>query len=535
MTSSLLILVSLLLLFVSVAIATNGAPCPFHVEPYPIANVQNQPEIATALAALQQRVSQSMPVLNKTLGATALTVSVSHFDSTIFFAGVGIRRYDTPTLDAPDDKTIFRIGSISKVFTSLMVLVAVDQGLIPSLDEPLSKWVPLDVLPPYGFSRIQAGNITWQQLLSHTSGIVREVPCAASASCQLDTNTILARLAQTRLQALPSTRAMYSNLGFALLGRVVAEAVFGSTYETALENTVLKPLGLGRTGANVTAWIGGAYGLNDALTYIPGTLKVNPAILTDLGWAAPAGNLFSTPADLNVVTQELINGYYGRGKLLKRTALYRQIMQPQFMDNSGVSGIASPYEIAVINSYQVQRKGGNIGGYSALIAVVPALGVSMSLTINSGFDELGDPGLHFLTTIVDAFSAMYLRLEPLRRFPTPPTASLSDYIGNYTAFQAGYSTGITATLSKSANPTQLAVGVIVSPFALAARWVTGETFSLHLTNNGTNLDPGSASCLMVSLLSTEGAHVEFERDPMTNRVTQFTVRGIFYDGIFVKN
>jgi CubicO group peptidase (beta-lactamase class C family) len=393
----------------------------------------------------------------------------------------------------------------------------------------------LDVLPPYGFSNVQAGNITWQQLLSHTSGIVREAPCAASAGCQVDTNTILARLAQTRLQALPSTRSMYSNLGFALLGRVVAEAVFGSTYETALENVVLKPLGLARTGANVTAWIRGAYGLNDALTYIPGTLTVNPAILTDLGWAAPAGNLFSTPADLNTVAQELINGFYGRGKLLKRTSLYRQIMQPQFMDNSADSGFASPYEIAVINSYQVDRKGGNVGGYSSLIAAVPALGASMSLTINSGFDELGEPGLHFLTTIVDAFSAMYLRLEPMRRFPTPTTGSLSDYIGNYTGFQGGVNTGIVATLSKSANPTQLALAVAVSPFALAARWVEGETFSLHLTNNGTNVNPNSVSCLTVSLLSTEGAHAQFERDPMTNLVTQFTVRGIFYDGVFVKN
>jgi CubicO group peptidase (beta-lactamase class C family) len=516
-------------------VSFSFASCPFHVEPYRVANVASQPEVATALTALQSRINAAMPVFNRSLGATALTVSVSYYDDTIFFAGVGVRRYDTPTLQAPDQNTIFRIGSISKLFTSLLVLVAVDQGLIGSLDEPVSRFVPLDVLPPYGFTSIQAGNITWQQLLSHTSGLFREAPCAASAGCRLPTNAILARLASRRLQTLPSTRAMYSNFGFALLGRIVGEFVFGSTFETALTNAVLKPLGLARTGANVTAWIAGAYGLNDALSYFPGTLTVNPAIAAELGWAAPAGDLFSTPADLNALAHELVEGYFGRGKLLKRTSLYRQSMLPQYIDNSARSGFASPYEIALIDSYQVERKGGNVGGYSALIAVVPALGVSMSLTINSGFDELGAPGLHFLETIVDAFSAMYIRLEPSRVFPTPP-ASFRDYAGTYTAFQAGVNTGITATLGKSgANPTQLSFAVTISPMALALRWVMGETFTLHLTNNGTDVNPSTVECLQVQALSTEEAQVEFQRDPMTNKVTQFTVPGLFFDGIFVKN
>jgi CubicO group peptidase (beta-lactamase class C family) len=515
--------------------AFASASCPFHVEPYKVANVASQPEVASALAALQTRINGAMPVLNKTLGATALTVSVGYYDDTIFFAGVGVRRYDLPTLDAPDQNTIFRIGSISKLFTSLLVLVAVDQGLIASLDEPVSRFVPLDVLPPFGFTAVQAGNITWQQLLSHTSGLFREAPCAASTGCQVGTNTILARLAQRRLQALPSTRSMYSNFGFALLGRIVGEYVFGSSFETALANAVLKPLGLARTGANVTAWIAGAYGLNDALSYFPGTLTVNPAIAVDLGWAAPAGNLFSTPADLNTLAHELIEGYFGRGKLLKRTSLYRQSMLPQFIDNSARSGFASPYEIAILNSYQVERKGGNLDGYSALIAVVPALGVSMTLTINSGFDELGAPGLHFLETVVDAFSAMYIRLEPTRVFPTPPN-SFRDYAGTYSAFQAGVNTGITATLGKSTtNPTQLSLAVTISPMALALRWVRGETFTLHLTNNGTDVNPSTVECLMVQALSTEDAEVEFQRDPMSNKVTQFSVPGLFFDGVFIKN
>jgi CubicO group peptidase (beta-lactamase class C family) len=87
---------------------------------------------------------------------------VSFFNETVFFNGVGVRRYDLPTLDAPDLNTIFRIGSVSKLFTSLLVLVAVDQGLIGGLDEPISRTVPFSMLAPYSHDSLGSiTDITW--------------------------------------------------------------------------------------------------------------------------------------------------------------------------------------------------------------------------------------------------------------------------------------------------------------------------------------------------------------------------------------
>jgi CubicO group peptidase (beta-lactamase class C family) len=148
--------------FVLLFVSSIFAQCPYHPKSFYLPNVGNEPEISTAFSSLSQRISQAMPIFNKTLGATALTVSVSFFNETVFFNGVGVRRYDLPTLDAPDLNTIFRIGSVSKLFTSLLVLVAVDQGLIGGLDEPISRTVPFSMLAPYSHDSLGSiTDITW--------------------------------------------------------------------------------------------------------------------------------------------------------------------------------------------------------------------------------------------------------------------------------------------------------------------------------------------------------------------------------------
>jgi CubicO group peptidase (beta-lactamase class C family) len=506
--------------FLLLLCAFTNAQCPYHPTAFYIPNVAQEPEIAAAFSSLSQRVSASTPILNQTAGATALTVSVSFFNETVFFQGVGVRRYDTARFEAPDLDTMFRVGSVTKLFTSLLLLVAVDQGLLSGLDEPVSKTVKFSMLAPYSHATLASiDDITWQQLVSHMAGLPREAPCDPNAGCLTDTTTtILARLANIRLQTLPSTRAGYSNLGFSLIGNLAAEHLFGSSFAAALQKFVLAPLGLTRTSVSVKAWLAGAYGPNLALSYEPGTLNVNPAIAAQLGWSAPCGEMISTPRDLNTVTQELINGYNGGGVLFGRKSLYRAAMQPQFMDGAGDTGFASPYEVVFLRSFIVDRKGGNVAGYSALVAVVPELGISMTLNINSAFNELGAPGVHFIDVMVVAFSSMFSRLEPKRLYAVPTNHPLSDYVGSYSLG----GTAITATVKASANPTELLFDVSLVPIKpLALRWSNAgnEDFVVQLTTNGTHVNPPTIDCSTVDVFDIVGAVATFARDPVSNNVT----------------
>merc|ERR1719183_1273058 len=75
----------------------------------------------------------------------------------------------------PDEATIFRIGSVSKIFPVLMLYQLLDRGVVSSLDDPLSKYAPGFELPNV-FSRAKR-HFTLRQLASQLSGMQRELPC----------------------------------------------------------------------------------------------------------------------------------------------------------------------------------------------------------------------------------------------------------------------------------------------------------------------------------------------------------------------
>ena len=177
--------------------------------------------------------------------------------------------------------TRFRIGSITKTFTAVLVMQARDDGLL-DLDQPLSAY--LDV-PAHG-------DATIRRLLSHTAGLQREpygdvwdtlvAPDAAGLLDELDRAE----------RVLPNARRYhYSNLAFAVLGQLVAK-LRGSTWEKVLADWILTPLGLDST--TVAAPPAAAVGyLVDAYSD-----AARPEPPLDLGGVAPAAQLWSTAGDL---------------------------------------------------------------------------------------------------------------------------------------------------------------------------------------------------------------------------------------------
>ncbi|MEU8242159.1 serine hydrolase domain-containing protein [Actinoplanes missouriensis] len=178
-------------------------------------------------------------------------------------------------------ETRFRIGSVTKTFTAVLVMQARDEGLI-DLDKPVSAY--LDV-PAHG-------DATLRRLLSHTAGYQREpygdvwdtliTPDAAKLVAELDRAE----------RVLPNARRFhYSNLGLAVLGQLVAK-VRGGTWEQVLDEYVLTPLGLRATTVTTprqaaTGYVVDAY--SDAA-------RPEPPI--ELAGVAPAAQLWSTASDM---------------------------------------------------------------------------------------------------------------------------------------------------------------------------------------------------------------------------------------------
>lgn len=180
---------------------------------------------------------------------TGIVVGVIDESGTTFFGQGKTATMNGRPIDAD---TLFEIGSISKVFTSILLCEQVESGKM-SLDEPVQKYLPENVTIPQRDDKV----ITLRMLATHHSGLPRmpgnfnpadpENPYADYTEKQL-----FDFLSTCELQSDPGADYAYSNLGMGLLGRVVAR-VSGKSYAALLQEGITHPLGMIDTCLQVPA------------------------------------------------------------------------------------------------------------------------------------------------------------------------------------------------------------------------------------------------------------------------------------------
>jgi CubicO group peptidase (beta-lactamase class C family) len=182
---------------------------------------------------------------------------------------------------APDENVQYRIGSITKTFTAVLVLRLRDEGLV-DLGDPLEKYLP----------STGAGEATIAELLAHTGGLAAESPAPwwerTPGSLRPELVDVLG---EQPLRHPVGRRFHYSNPGYTLLGALVEE-VRGAAWEDVLRREVLEPLGLRRTSGRSRAPHAGGWAVH------PWADVMLPEPAEDLGRMAPAGQLWSTTGDL---------------------------------------------------------------------------------------------------------------------------------------------------------------------------------------------------------------------------------------------
>ncbi|MET9319990.1 serine hydrolase domain-containing protein [Streptomyces sp. NPDC003038] len=190
-----------------------------------------------------------------------------------------------------DGNVQYRIGSITKTFTAVLVMRLRDEGLL-DLADPLDKH-----LPGSG-----AGEVTIGQLLAHTGGLAAETPGEWWERTPASLRPKLADvLGEEPFRHPPGSRHHYSNPGYTLLGSLV-EALRGRPWEAVLRGEVLVPLGLDRTSGLPQAPHAGGWAVH------PWADVMMPEPLEDLGLMAPAGQLWSTTRDLARFGEFLLRG-----------------------------------------------------------------------------------------------------------------------------------------------------------------------------------------------------------------------------------
>ena len=147
-----------------------------------------------------------------------------------------------------DADTRFRIASMSKAFTALAILKLRDEGKL-SVDALAETYVP--ELKGWKYPTDDSPRIRVRDLLSHTAGFVTDDPWGDRQQVLPEAGfTELLKNGVTFTRA-PATAFEYSNLGFALLGRIITN-VSGRPYKEYIEQTIMRPLGMTATGYDYT-------------------------------------------------------------------------------------------------------------------------------------------------------------------------------------------------------------------------------------------------------------------------------------------
>ena len=402
-------------------------PCPPRVVPVAV------PASALDTSALRALLTSSVQMGGASLG-------ISSMGSPLLRLSVGNA---TPSqLFSPS--TVSHLGSVSKLFPTLLTFMAAESALL-SLDAPLTSLLPsFRVLRPDG-SPGGESLVSLRSLLGQVSGLQRDIATTPNTT----TDSVLKGLAWMPLLWPPYERPSYSNLAFSLVGRGL-EQQFSMSFEKMCDQKIVFPLNLSSTGFYYPPELFASM----ALGYLPGGGTISPGAPAEmLGWSNPAGGAHGNVEELLVLLDAL-----QRDGVLLGPAARREMLRPMMLNGDAASGFGTPWEMQVVEaapgtSFAVATKGGNLPGYSSLVAVVPELNISIAVLWNSGVDEAG-VGRSMLEALLPQIWNYTLANQPAIAAPGPDF--FTEAFGEYGAFTTD-GTSLGANISLVSAP---ATGVV---------------------------------------------------------------------------
>ena len=284
-------------------------------------------------------------------GIGGISVALVDDQQVIYGAGFGEAKRDS----------IFRCGSISKLFNALAVMQQVEAGKL-DLDAPLQTYgdglLPLNPFP-------EAPAVTLRQMLCHRSGLQREATVGGYFDGSQPTlAATVASISAGVLATRPGEKTRYSNFAASIAGHVV-ERVTGQSFEDYQRTHILDPLGM-----KDSAWtLAKAKRERIIVSHMQvadgrGGWTRRDSPLFDLG-TIPAGNLFSTVDDVARFASALIAN---DGKLVKPGTL-AEMWKPQLTTDAAGFGLG--FLVGKFREHRTFSHGGAIYGHSTSLVVLP--------------------------------------------------------------------------------------------------------------------------------------------------------------------
>ncbi|MFJ6696757.1 serine hydrolase domain-containing protein [Streptomyces sp. NPDC091272] len=297
------------------------------------------------------------------------------------------------------EETQYRIGSITKPFTAVLVMRLRDEGLL-DLADPLEKYVP----------GTGVGDVTLHQLLGHTGGLAAETPGPwwerTPGDLRPELADVLGDVRTREARPHPAGRVHhYSNPGYTLLGSVV-EAVRGVPWAEAVRREITEPLGMTRTSAQPQAPFAQGWAVH------PWADVLLPEPAVDLGLMASAGQLWSTAGDLSRFGAFLASG----DERVLGAASVREMRTPAAPLEAGGWGGTYGLGLQVINvdGRVLVGHGGSLPGFVAglWVSVEDSVAAAVLANATSG-PQVGSVAAELVRVVAEAEPRIAQEWRPL--------------------------------------------------------------------------------------------------------------------------
>jgi len=394
-------------------------------------------------------------------GATLVVVK----DGEVFFSkGYGYADVEKKKPVNPDE-TLFRPGSVSKLFTWTAVMQLYEQGRL-DLDANINTYLK-DFQIPDSFDE----PITLKHLFSHTPGF-EDVIGGMAARTPEDLTSLSDFIREKMPERIfpPGKYTAYSNYGTALAGYIV-ELVSGIPFENYIEEFIYLPLGMEKSTFQQPLPVHLADSMSNGYSYTDGTFKAEEFEL--INGMSPAGSMSSTAGDMaKFMIAHLQDGLYDEKNRILAQETAQLMHTLLFSHDPRVPGNAYGFWEQKLNNLRIIGHAGDTLAFHSFLALIPKHNIGFFVSYNStnasGFtrDQLFQAFLNRYFPIPDS-----LEWKPL----SEPGIRSRKYVGSYGALRGVFSSyEKLANLIMTSKLTMADDGTLVMPLPMGLgtkRWM----------------------------------------------------------------
>ncbi|MBS1796950.1 MAG: serine hydrolase [Acidobacteria bacterium] len=333
-------------------------------------------DLQKSLQAIEEKVEKR----RQELGIPGMSLVIVRDGAVIYAKGLGYKDFEKKVPVTPD--TEFAIGSATKAFTALSVLMAADEGKVDLNASPRTYLPYFKMYDPDTDK-----NMTVRDLMCHSSGLNRTD--LAMITGRLNRQELIQVAGEAKPMAKLREKFFYQNIMFAAAGEIAAQTE-KTTYEKLVPERIFKPLGM----TNSTMMIPEMEKMKDysfGYEYNFDTKETRRLPFRPIDATNPAGSINSSANDMAKWITFVMNGGTVGGKRLVSEKGFEEWLKPQMkITPNGKLAYGLGWFLQDWNGLKVVQHGGNIDGFNSMVAMIPEKNLGFVMLTNVSASPLGN-------------------------------------------------------------------------------------------------------------------------------------------------